>query len=651
MESSAGFPIDPKQLGAHTDRANRLLAGVQWTPTRDKLGKQASVYPLKWRESGSEKSSAEEVSLIQIARRVSGDPLLLSEETNHVLTVLRMALQIAMHVSREYTKSSGLEHLIEQNKRGALTEAQKTEFRAKYHSASAVTVFVVAYYVTWELSDYKSEEVADIAMDFAGLPELALPNPVQALECLLYYYGAYVDKSGVVKSNLDFLKLTLLYFRAVIDEVKLREDSLQHTRHFVDNSYRLLGSEFWVRGFEVELGADQISIEFNRVELGQIVGNHDAKHKARRLAERLMCYDPAAQRNPMHDLGGLPTLRMGYGEPGTGKSMQIAATATLLFDYCKELGLPFLFWPLPDNVISTFQGGSSERMLKWLRPFRDTSRIVYGPIDDAENVLENRTRQGVSAGVREVVATFLRHTEGAYAVHHGNAVVELFTNLPDQLDPAVLSRIMDRFYIGGAENREDFLDQDHLWWQRYREIDAGFVDMRDPEGYEYLSNQVLVSTLALAYGEEDIPKAARVKAVFEHVQAEHEPSQQTFFAALFTRTKEIFPMFTSRDVRNIQRAVDERVLDFDLPPAWLENPETFYRQDYPTKRSMIVEQMQANMQGLSFHELRCQEAGRYLDNFVRIAATARERRIDEMVEQAELQREAGARVQAGRERT
>lgn len=639
MEPRSYIPIDDAQLSRWTEHANSLLVSVKWAakPLTTRPAKEASIH--EFREAAAIGGTEDKLSLLAAAKRVSKDPVLLTEPVNHVLNTVRNGLRIGMHVSSLYTNFSGLQTLIEHNSRGALSEAQKTEFRSKYETASAITVFSAAYYVRWALASYKAEEVSNVTVSFSGIPEVVLLNPVRALDCMVYYYAAYLEKSGSVNNELEFVKMTVEYFDAVVDEIKLRECSLKFAEPFVNQGYKLAGGDFAIQGFDVELQPSEASIEFNRVDINQIVGNRDAKHKARRLAERLICYDPVEKRNPMHELGGLQLVRLGHGEPGTGKSLQIAATATLLSDYCKALGLNFLFWPMPDTVVSTFQGGSAERMLAWMKPLRDPSKVIYAPVDDAENNLEDRTRQGVSAGVREVIAVFLRNTEGAYAVNHGNAAIELFTNLPDQLDKAVLSRIMDRFYIGGAQTPEDFMDQDYLWWQSYEAMSPGFVDAKKPK-YKFLEQQSLVKNLSRVYEGISEPTDERVRRIFEKTRAKHGYNEHAFFGAFFADVKKEFPLFTSRDVRNIQQAVAARVMDFDLEPEWLQNPEVFFRKDYDTRKNMLIELMKANMKGMKFSEVRLQETIRYLDSMVRIISAGRERQLAQMLEQMDLRREA-----------
>ncbi len=643
MTDAPPVPIKAEQLSEFTTRANALLVKVEWQPKAGVTPKDTPPGTTTFRESSLSPIAVESISLLKIARAISRDEALLSSDVNHCMQIVREGLKVGMYLSKLYTESSGLDRLVEQNQRGGLAEAQKAEFREKYTMASVISAFVTAYYVTSELADYKAEELGNIQLDFQGVPEVSLQNPVRALQCLLFYYGMYVD-SSVIKTDLDFVKMTQLYFRAVLDEIKVREESFTHQEAFTNQVYKLEHGEFSIHGFKVDIRGGESSMEFNRVELSSIVGNREAKHSARRLAERLLCYDVATKQNPFNELGGFSTLRMGYGKPGTGKSLQIAATATMLSDYCKTLNIPFLFWPMPDTIVSTFQGGSAERMVAWMKPLRDSSKIIYAPIDDGENNLEDRTRQGVSAGVREVIGVFLRYTEGAYSLNHGNTAIEIFTNLPDQIDKAVLSRIVARFAIDGAEKWEDFLDQDHLWWRKYLKIDPAFIAMKDPPDYTYLAAQALLSSVSEMQNQQE-PKEESIKVVFEKIKNQYDISEHRFFANLYEEVHKAFPFFTSRDVRNIQQAVNNRIMDFNLPDDWFENLELFFKKDYETKKNMLTELMKANMKGLSFADMRLQEAVKYLDNMVRIASVTRERRIDDMVEDVLMRGEVAQRVE------
>jgi hypothetical protein len=82
-----------------------------------------------------------------------------------------------------------------------------------------------------------------------------------------------------------------------------------------------------------------------------------------------------------------------------------------------------------------------------------------------------------------VIGVFLRYTEGAYAVNYGNSSIGLFTNLPEMLDKAVISRVQGRFKIDGARNEKDFVDQDYLWWKKLEDTMPNFINMNNPNDY------------------------------------------------------------------------------------------------------------------------------------------------------------------------
>ncbi len=640
--------ISQQDLAQFTERAGRLLAGIKWTPKAPVIGKNpwSRDGAIAWRESSIESQAMEEVSLLGTAKMIANDSLLYPEPVNHTLLTLRQALTIGMHLSKLYTKFSGLDQLVAQNSKGALAEMQKVEFRNKYQTASAVALFSAAYYLLWELSQYRRDDITQVPMDLSGIPEVFLQDPVRSLECFVFYLAAFVQKSGSVKSELDFVKAALLYAQATTEEIRRRSESFAYLEPFTGQIYKLVGSEFHINGFSDERSGTQGTVAFNKVRLDEIVGNREAKHYVRRLAGRLLCYDVESKRNPMFDLGGLPTVSMGFGEPGTGKSLLISALATLLEEHCCALGVPFVFLPMPDTVVSTYQGGSAERMMAWMSALKDPTKIIYAPVDDAENNLEDRTRQGVSAGVREVIGVFLRNTEGAYAVHHGNCLIQLFTNIPDQIDKAILSRINSRTYIAGAVTREDFLDQDHLWYRKYQMLDPKFINISSPKDYAFLSAQSSLSTLSAISKEIIEPMDGRIREAFHAVAKQHPAASHDFFAHFFVQVKKLFPFFSSRDLRNIQRAVDSRILDFDFPDNWFTDPGLFFRKDYEGKKEMLLDCMKKAMGQLSFAQLRLQETIRYLDSMVTISDAGKQRKIASLIWEYEVQTEARRRFSA-----
>jgi hypothetical protein len=275
-----------------SSRIVRTSEGGQWTPKRRRGGAARPGAP-DWRESTTGPALEQRVSLVAVAHQISRDPVILSDDAHRVLSVVRRGIQIGAHLSTLYAKASNLETLIEQNQRGGLADVQKGEFRAKYQTAAAIALFSLAYSVAWELASYKAEETANLTIDLGPLPEVTLRSPVEAVDCALYYYGAFLEKSGAVHGDLELVKATSLYFRAVLDELALRTGSLEFVDPFTTRTYKLEGSELTIDGFATDLSGTQVSIEFNRVELAQIVGNRDAKHYARRLAERPSATTPS----------------------------------------------------------------------------------------------------------------------------------------------------------------------------------------------------------------------------------------------------------------------------------------------------------------------------------------------------------------------
>ncbi|WP_430468070.1 AAA family ATPase [Winogradskyella ouciana] len=651
MEHNSTFPIKLNELDMLRDEATSYLKSIQWEQSqraknKNNDGKDESILLYLSRANKGSNVNVTSVSktILGLKKRLLPESVAIPIYLNQSLYAVQEGITLGIWVKDSYYDASGLSTLSEN--KSALDSSGKREYESKMHTATAFMLFATAYKILHDLKPHASDDLSVMKQKFAGIPEVSFLSPLKGISCQLFYYDKYLGHPDIIKTDKDVIDFTVVYFEALIDEIQLRKSTLEYTDTIEDRTYKLEKSDFAVDGWNNVFAGTAVSVEFNKVQFEQIVGNKDAKHFARRLTERLLSYDFEAKKNPFQELGGFMPVFMGYGIPGTGKSMLIAAIATRLKAHSENLDIPFLFHPMPDTLISTFQGGSAEKMVEWMKPLQDPTRLIFAPIDDAENNLQERTVQGVSAGVKEVIGVFLRYTEGAYAVNYGNSSIGLFTNLPEMLDKAVISRVQGRFKIDGARNEKDFVDQDYLWWRKLEETMPNFINMDNPDNYKYLDAQKVAKNLGEILEKIEKPTEERVLNTFDKVASKYKDDEHMFYAHLYTEIQKIFPFFSSRDVRNIQKAVSLRLTDFDLEPDWFENPEIYFKKDYDTKFNMLQELMRANMKGLDFSDIRRQEVVRYLDNVATIADTDFKRKVDARINQLNI--EAEAREQFGK---
>ncbi|RMA57159.1 AAA family ATPase [Ulvibacter antarcticus] len=645
MEHNSTFPIKLSELHALREEATSYLKGVQWEQgnkarSRDKDQKDSSILLYLSKANGTASSNLTSVSktILSLKKRLLPDSVAIPLHLNKALYSLQEGLTLGIWLKDSYYDASGLSSLNE--RKSTLDVAQRREFDSKMQTSTAFMLFGIAYRILYDLKDDASDDLSVMKQKFAGIPEVSLMSPLKGISCTLFYYDKYLSHPEIITSDIDVVNFTVVFFEAMISEIQQRIGSLEYTSTITDRTYKLEKSEFAVSGWENVFEGTAKSVEFNKVEFEEIVGNRDAKHFARRLTERMMSYDFEAKKNPFQELGGFMPVFMGYGIPGTGKSMLIAAIATRLKKHCEELEIPFLFHPMPDTLISTFQGGSAEKMVQWMKPLQDPNKLIFAPIDDAENNLQERTAQGVSAGVKEVIGVFLRYTEGAYAINYGNSSIGLFTNLPEMLDKAVISRVQGRFKIDGARTIPDFIDQDYLWWRKLDKTMPDFVNMKNPNDYKFLSEQGLAKNLGEILNMTDKPSEEKILSIYEETEAKHNSTEHLFYAELYKNIQKSFPFFSSRDIRNIQSAVSLRLTDFNLPEDWFQDANLYFKKDYETKFGMLQELMKQNMKGLNFSDIRRQEVIRYLDNVATIADTDFKRKVDARVHDMNVQMEA-----------
>ena len=653
MEHNSTFPIKLSELNALRDEATSYLKGIQWeqggkAKSRDKSKKDESILLYLSKANGTAANEVISVSrtILSLKKRLLPDSVAIPLHLNRALFALQEGLTMGIWLKDNYSDASGLSTLNE--RKSALDVAQRREYDSKQQTATAFMLHGIACRILFDLKPVASDDLSVMKNKFAGIPELSVISPLKGISCMLFYYEKYMSHPEIITSDEEVTNFTVVFFEALISEIQQRLSTFEYTETVTDRTYKLEKSEFAISGWDNAFEGTAKSIEFNKIRFEEIVGNRDAKHFARRLTERMMSYDFTAKKNPFQELGGFMPVFMGYGIPGTGKSMLIAAIATKLKEHCDDLDIPFLFHPMPDTLISTFQGGSAEKMVQWMKPLQDPTKLIFAPIDDAENNLQERTAQGVSAGVKEVIGVFLRYTEGAYAINYGNSSIGMFTNLPEMLDKAVISRVQGRFKIDGARTIPDFIDQDYIWWKKFDKTMPDFVNMKNPEDYKFLSDQVLAKNLSEILNQSEKPTEAKVLEIYEQTEAKHKTNEHMFFAELYKNIQMSFPFFSSRDIRNIQSAITIRLTDFDLREDWFENPELYFKKDYDTKFDMLKELMKSNMKGLDFSDIRRQETVRYLDNVATIADTDFKRKVDGRVHDLNVQMAASKLFDQGK---
>jgi len=359
MEHNSTFPIKQNELAQLREEATSYIKSVQWeqgsrarNKENDDRDESILLYLSKAKGSGASDVANVSKTILALKKRLLPESVAIPLKLNETLFAVQEGIALGIWIKDSYYDASGLSALVE--RKSSLDNTGIREYESKMQTATAFMLFATAYRIMHDLQLSVSDDLSVMKNKFAGIPEVSLLSPLKGFSCALYYYDKYLSHPEIIKTDQDVVDFTVVYFEALIDEIQLRKSSLEYTETITDRAYKLEDSDFAVDGWNnVYIGAAK-SVEFNQIKFEQIVGNRDAKHFARRLTERLMSYDFQAKKNPFQELGGFMPVFMGYGIPGTGKSMLIAAIATRLKELSDQLTIPFLFHPMPDTLISTF---------------------------------------------------------------------------------------------------------------------------------------------------------------------------------------------------------------------------------------------------------------------------------------------------------
>ncbi|MEM6897029.1 MAG: AAA family ATPase, partial [Pseudomonadota bacterium] len=241
-----------------------------------------------------------------------------------------------------------------------------------------------------------------------------------------------------------------------------------------------------------------------------------------------------------------------------------------------------------------------------------------------------------SAGQLEITAVLMESFAGANTVVRGNCTFGMFSNYPENVDDALRQRAGARFLVDGPQTREDYIDILALLMGKNHSIPVG--------EHNLMEAQEIKKAVSASFDRHARPQEAPLLAVFDHVQSRvGELDTLAKLGSYLKAIQEADARFTGRAIKNITDAVKVRAMDFELPDAWMEEPELFLRKDYDTKKAMITD-----LRVPITTEMVIQEINRYADSEFRYADKSDEVAIDNMVRDMERTEVAKRRYLEGK---
>jgi hypothetical protein len=640
MASLSVVTIGERELEKHLELATAKVVEFSFRPAKPPEppaaeatlgGRRVAYRPLQSAAPPRAAAAApQSFRLAERIREITPRDELPTDVEHHVLRVVRRGVQVYVAIYELYEQASGLDRLKAANERGELGAADEAELREKIEAACAASLFAFCAYLVAQLQDYQREAAERVSFELEAPGEVALGSRLDALHAGLHQLWRAIDAHA--RDDASLVKAVLLAARDYARRIGARQHSLPHLEFYTRYHYRIEPEGVAIAGFELPEGRPQAEIQVPEKRPEEVVGNHVAKLEAQRIAQRLACYDLERRRNPFVDLGGFVFTFLADGSPGTGKTTLIQMMVTLLREYTQAAGLPLRYQNFSVDEISDYQGRSGQNARRFCDAILDPRVVGFGTVDDVDQVCGNRNDRNASAGQLEVTAVFMQQLSGAGTIVRGNATFGLFSNYPEKVDDALRQRAQARLLVDGPKTREDFTDLLHLLLQKHFTLELG-------AGYRPLETQRVREVIREKYGEHGRPSDPELRRLFEDVVARAggggKLASWRAFGEYLHALGRHDARFTGRAVRNVADAVLARMMDFDLPPEWLEKREVFFGQPYERKLEMLRE-----LRGEITPEIVIQEINRYADSEARYAELAEERAFEERTRQIALEARA-----------
>ncbi|MCB1332678.1 MAG: AAA family ATPase [Roseivivax sp.] len=572
----------------------------------------------------------EGVQLLNRIEHADGDDPLISPQQATVMAILRRAVAIAQALGEQFSDATGLSDLKRANLQGSLPANRKTDFSELLEAEALAVGYSFANAAAFLLAPHMSE----LTVEVGEAEEVLTDNAQLMLHGLLWE----IDKKigDLAHDDAHLVAVVEAQAEQVMARIALRAANNGRLTAFNATSYRVEADDLTLRGFTPASRAKGTALVMQFKKPEQVVGNHIAKYQAMRLSKMLMAYDFDRKLNPFAELGGFIFTFMGDGKPGTGKTTLIQMMAGLIHDYCQVAGYGFRYQNFGIDNIDSYQGKSGQNAKAFVQNVLDPGVIGFGTIDDIDQIAGKRGDRQSSAGQQEVTAVFMEAFAGANTVVRGNCTFGMFSNYPENVDDALRQRAGARFLVDGPQSREDYIDILALLLGKKHDIPLG--------DHELYAAQQIQRAVARSFEAHNKPQEQGLLEVFDRMHSQIGALDTIAkLGAYLKAIQEADERFTGRAIKNITDAVKVRAMDFELPDAWMEQPELFLFKDYDTKKAMIEE-----LRRPITIEMVIQEINRYADSEFRYADKSDEVAIDAMVRDFGRQEEAKKRYLAQR---
>jgi len=390
--------------------------------------------------------TSREVELAKTLAGLTPGDRMLSPAQHGVLYKTRRALAVALAVSDEFAKQTGLDALRARNASSSLDGDDADRYRQLLEASAYVSAFTAAAYL------HQSVEAAGEPASDVAPPSFRFDTPQDALKTFV----AGLESAAETSADDKVLQTRVReYADEALEDLLSRKSRFNGLGTFEETHLRLESDGFEINGFDVTPGAKSKPLVMTFKKPNEIIGNHIAKYQAMKLAKMVMAYDFDRQLNPFVELGGFLFTFIGDGAPGTGKTILIQMIAGLINDYCEMAGYGFTYENFGVDQISSYQGKSGQNCKQFISNVLNTRTIGFGTVDDIDQVAAKRSDDRASAGQQEVTAVLMESFAGATTVIRGNCSFGMFSNYPENVDDALRQRAGARWLVDGPQTRDE----------------------------------------------------------------------------------------------------------------------------------------------------------------------------------------------------